>query len=92
MAKKYVMVRITEETSLALHRVRERLENAQIMKGRNPLPETEGFGITMDTVIRELIRRDTEHAARGRRKPARRRQPGGEDHDEGVPAVVISLE
>lgn len=88
MAKKYVMVRVTEKTWLDLKAVQKRLQANQQARGDNPLPESEGFGVTLDTVVEELIRRDVAHAARGRRKALRQSQSAG-DGQNGIGSVGV---
>lgn len=57
-------VRIDKSTHAALLLVKQRMENARENGQGNHYAYSDRFGVTMDEVIRELIRRDEAHGKR----------------------------
>jgi hypothetical protein len=84
-AKQWIMVRVDRITHLLLGRVKQRLEretpNNRIVEGG----EVERWGLSLDSVIRELIRRDEAHQARSRRAAAKRRSRRADADPETYP-------
>jgi len=92
MAKAYRMVRVSAETYRQLQIMQAAMQMAN-MEGKTCLPETERFGVTLDTTVRELIERDWDHRLRSGRKnrpQSVREALGGGSGDE--PGITFSVD
>jgi len=79
MATEWIMVRIDRATRLLLDRVKRRYESEA--NAARPIGEVkvDRFGLSLDSVIRELIRRDENHRARSKRSQEKRRKGGSQE-------------
>lgn len=61
------MVRLSDETHRQLLILQAAFQQSNI-ESKTLLPETEGWGVTLDTVVRELVEREWNHRLRSGRK------------------------
>lgn len=82
MAKTYRMVRLSSETHRQLQILQAAFQQSN-MEAKTELPEHDQFGVTLDTVVRELIEREWSHRLRAGRKsrPQSVREALGEKAD-----------
>lgn len=68
MAKDYMMVRLSVQTWHQLKVMQAAMQQSNIDM-KSELPENEIYGVTLDTVVRELIEREWRHRlASGKKK------------------------
>lgn len=67
MARDYRMVRLSSETHRQLLILQAAFQQSNI-ESKTQLPEHDQFGVTLDTVVAELIEREWNHRLRSGRK------------------------
>jgi len=91
MAKRYRMVRLTEETADLLAAVRAAMQLAN-MDGRAEHDENELFGVTMDTAVRKLVDEFWRHRQASRSATlAELRAKVEKEMERGIPGDEIRL-
>jgi len=78
-ATEWIMVRVSLETHTQLTACKRRFESEA--NAARPIGDVkvERFGLSLDSVVKELIRRDENHRARSKRSQEKRRKGGSQD-------------
>jgi len=75
MTDRWIMVRIDRTTRLLLNRCKQRYESeGRAKRTADAYDAIDRFGMSLDSVIRELIRRDESHQSRSRKATQKRRE------------------
>jgi len=82
-AKKYQMLRLTVETWEMLQELKTAMEISNL-EGKTCYDSHEQFGISLDTVVKELVRRDIRWKERKRESAARKRAGARFDQEGGL--------
>jgi len=70
----WIMVRLQRETHLLLMGCKMRYESEANAGRLVTNPNSDRHGMSIDSVVRELIRRDEQHKARSKKSAAKRRE------------------
>jgi len=71
---RWIMVRIDRATHAKLLAVKQRMEADHDKSPMRRYETVDRFGLSLDSVIRELIRRDEAHKTRSKKSSAKRRK------------------
>jgi len=77
-ATEWIMVRVARDTHAALLRCKARFESESNAARPIGNVKVDRFGLSLDSVVAELIRRDESHKARSKRSQEKRRKGGSQ--------------
>jgi len=80
-SKQWIMVRIDRTTHLLLQRLKTRFESEVSGTASKRYDMIDRFGMSLDAVIRELVRREEGHRERSRKAARKRKTIVGQEPD-----------